>query len=150
MKKELIINDEQEMIAFGKRIGGNAGANTIIILTGDLGAGKTTLTKGIAQGMGIKEIVNSPTFTIMKIYQGKLPLYHLDVYRIENPDYDFELEEYLDNDGVAVIEWGEQIKELLPPEVLEIKILIIDQKMRKLILHANDEKYIKLINEACK
>jgi len=146
----MIIENTQEMIELGKRIGENLKPQMIITLLGDLGAGKTTLTKGIAQGMGITDVVNSPTFTIMKIYQGKYPLYHLDVYRITNPDTDFELEEYIDSDGVSVIEWAENIKKLLPDEVLEIKIFHLDDNMRKVIINANDEKYIKIINEACK
>ncbi|HHU55362.1 MAG TPA: tRNA (adenosine(37)-N6)-threonylcarbamoyltransferase complex ATPase subunit type 1 TsaE [Acholeplasmataceae bacterium] len=150
MEKVMIIENTQEMIELGKRIGENLKPQMIITLLGDLGAGKTTLTKGIAQGMGITDVVNSPTFTIMKIYQGKYPLYHLDVYRITNPDTDFELEEYIDSDGVSVIEWAENIKKLLPDEVLEIKIFHLDDNMRKVIINANDEKYIKIINEACK
>ncbi|HEY8444757.1 MAG TPA: tRNA (adenosine(37)-N6)-threonylcarbamoyltransferase complex ATPase subunit type 1 TsaE [Bacilli bacterium] len=150
MQKELLIKNVNEMIDLGKKIGALAFPNTIITLIGDLGAGKTTLTKGIALGLGIKENVNSPTFTIMKTYQGKYPLYHLDVYRIDNPEADFELEEYFDGDGVCVIEWAHNIKSLLPNDVLEISIYRIDEEKRKVIFVANDAKYIQIINEACK
>ena len=90
MKKEIIIKNPEQMIALGKRIGQHVYANMVIALEGDLGAGKTTLTKGIALGLNIMSVVNSPTFTIMKIYDGRMRLYHLDVYRID--DRDFELQ----------------------------------------------------------
>ena len=112
--KTFKINNVDEIIALGEKIGRLAIPNLVITMNGDLGAGKTTMTKGIAKGLGITKIVNSPTFTIMKIYEGRMMLYHLDVYRITNPDSDFELEEYFENDGLCVIEWADQIKKLLP------------------------------------
>jgi tRNA threonylcarbamoyladenosine biosynthesis protein TsaE len=97
-------------------------------MEGDLGAGKTTMTKGIALGLGIKDIVNSPTFTIMKTYKGRLDLYHLDVYRINDPYSDFELEEYFESNGLCVIEWASQIEPILPDELLQKATPLTDEE----------------------
>lgn len=150
MKKELLIKNREEIIKLGEKIGKLAFPNMVITMEGDLGAGKTTMTKGIAKGLGVEGIVNSPTFTIMKIYEGRLTLYHLDVYRIENPETDFELEEYFEYGGVSVIEWANQIKPLLPDEYLKIEILDIGDNQRTLTLESNSEKYEKLILEVTK
>ena len=136
---KLIINTQKEMIEFGEMIGRMAYPNMIITLTGDLGAGKTTMTKGIARGLGVTGIVNSPTYTILKIYQGRLTLYHMDVYRILDAFGDFELEEYFENDGVCVIEWAEQIKELLPDERIDIVITVREDGSRILLIKNSEE-----------
>lgn len=95
----------------------------ILTLEGDLGAGKTTFTKGFAEGLGITRVVNSPTFTIIKEYQdGSLPLYHMDVYRMEDENEDLGLEEYFEGQGVCLIEWAHLIQEQLPAERLQIVI----------------------------
>ena len=87
-------------------------AGDIFILTGDLGAGKTTFTKGFAEGLGISQMIKSPTYTLIKEYEtGTLPLYHMDVYRLGEGASDLGLDEYLEGDGVCVIEWGHLIKE---------------------------------------
>lgn len=150
MTKELIIKSSNEMIALGEKLGSVAFPNMLITMLGDLGAGKTTMTKGIAKGLGITGVVNSPTFTIMKIYEGRLKLYHLDVYRIDNPLDDFELEEYFEDDGVCVIEWANQINELLPKERLDIEIFDLGNDERKVILKSNSEKYDTVISEVTK
>lgn len=118
-----VITTHEEMIELGKLVGDCAYANMVVTLDGDLGAGKTTFTKGFAETLGVKEIINSPTFTIMKVYQGTIyTLYHLDVYRIENSMNDFELEEYFYFGGVSVIEWSCQIEDLIPPSSIRINI----------------------------
>lgn len=150
MEKSIIINNSQEMISLGQKIGSLAFPNMVITMEGDLGAGKTTMTKGIALGLGIKDIVNSPTFTIMKTYQGKLNLYHLDVYRINDPYSDFELEEYFENNGLCVIEWASQITPILPDELLEIDIRDLGEDKRKVTLKSNISKYIDVISEVIK
>ena len=147
MEKIIIINDSEQMILLGKKIGELAFANMVITMEGDLGAGKTTMTKGIALGLGIKEIVNSPTFTIMKTYKGKFDLYHLDVYRINDPYSDFELEEYFENNGVCVIEWASQIKPILPDEFLEIIITDLGNNKRQVMLRSDSMKYNNVISE---
>ena len=150
MVKEIIIKSPKEMIELGEKLGRVAFPNMLITMLGDLGAGKTTMTKGIAKGLGINGVVNSPTFTIMKIYEGRLKLYHLDVYRIENPLDDFELEEYFEDDGVCVIEWANQINELLPHDRLDIEILDLGNDKRKVIFKSSSIIYDNIIFEVTK
>lgn len=125
-----IIKTEEEMINLGQKIGSLVYPNMVITMNGNLGAGKTTITKGIGKAMGIKRVINSPTFTIMKIYEGSLNLYHLDVYRIENSESDFELEEYFYMGGVSVIEWSNNIKELIPTDAISLEFEIQDDASR--------------------
>ncbi|MBE6007102.1 MAG: tRNA (adenosine(37)-N6)-threonylcarbamoyltransferase complex ATPase subunit type 1 TsaE [Sarcina sp.] len=114
-----------ETLEIGRRMGEGARAGEVYALVGDLGVGKTVFTKGFAEGLGIDEAVNSPTFTILQIYEeGRLPLYHFDVYRIEEPEEmeEIGLDEYLDGDGVCLIEWAGRIADLLPEDVIIIRI----------------------------
>lgn len=150
MKKRFQINNPEEMIELGKRIGKFAIPNMVITMEGDLGAGKTTMTKGIALGLDIKEVVNSPTFTIMKIYNGRLTLFHLDVYRINDPYSDFELEEYFESNGLCVIEWAKQVEPILPDDLLKIIILDLGENKREVYLESNCPKYIDIIEEVSK
>ena len=109
----------------GEKIGQMAKPGMVISLTGDLGVGKTVFTQGLAKGLGIEEPVNSPTFTIVQVYEGgRLPLYHFDVYRIADLEEMDEIgyEDYFYGDGVCLIEWAEQIEELLPENVIAITI----------------------------
>ena len=100
-------HNEEELIKWGQRLGSLLKEQDVLVLTGDLGAGKTTFTKGLAQGLGIKQMIKSPTYTIVREYEGRLPLYHLDVYRIgEDPD-SIDLDDFLFGEGVTVIEVGE-------------------------------------------
>jgi len=115
----------EETLEIGKLLGENAAPGEVYALIGDLGAGKTVFTKGFAQELGIEEPVNSPTFTILQIYEeGRIPLYHFDVYRIEEPEEMEEVgfDEYIDGDGVCLIEWAGRIGDLLPPEVIVVRI----------------------------
>ena len=145
--KVIKMNNVDEIIKIGKKIGLKAFPNMLITMNGDLGAGKTTMTKGIAKGLGITKVVNSPTFTIMKIYEGRLTLYHLDVYRITNPDLDFELEEYFEDDGVCVIEWANQIEKLLPSSYMNINIKDLGDNKRELEFEVigNNKEYKKIV-----
>ena len=99
--------NEQELMALGKQLGQQLEKQDVVILTGDLGAGKTTFTKGLAQGLGIRQMIKSPTYTIVREYEGRLPLYHLDVYRIGDDPDSIDLDDFLFGEGVTVIEWGE-------------------------------------------
>ena len=125
MKRILETFGEQETRDFGRRLGESAVPGQVICLDGDLGVGKTVLAQGFAEGLGISGPVASPTFTIVQSYQkGRLPFYHMDVYRLEDED---ELEaiggsEMLDRDGVCLVEWGERVAGLLPPHTLFIRI----------------------------
>lgn len=109
----------------GKALGEAARAGEVYALIGELGAGKTVFTKGFAAGLGIEEPVSSPTFTILQIYEeGRIPLFHFDVYRIEEPEEmeEIGLDEYIDGDGVCLIEWAGRIEELLPEETIAVRI----------------------------
>lgn len=115
----------EDTYLLGKQIGESVSAGSVLTLVGDLGVGKTVFTQGLAQGLGITEPVNSPTFTIVQIYEeGRLPLYHFDVYRIGDPSEMDEIgyEDYLYGDGVCLIEWANLIEELLPEHYMEITI----------------------------
>ena len=109
----------------GEKIGQMAKPGMVISLTGDLGVGKTVFTQGLAKGLGIEEPVNSPTFTIVQVYEeGRLPLYHFDVYRIGDIEEMDEIgyEDYFYGEGVCLIEWADLIQEILPPDVIAIEI----------------------------
>ena len=115
----------------------------VICLNGDLGSGKTVFAKGFAHAMGIEEIT-SPTFTIIKEYNGELPLYHMDVYRIEDTNEELGIEEYFDKGGVTIIEWANIIKDILPEERLDIKFKIVDENTRVIVLNPHGDKYINI------
>ncbi|MBR5420751.1 MAG: tRNA (adenosine(37)-N6)-threonylcarbamoyltransferase complex ATPase subunit type 1 TsaE [Lachnospiraceae bacterium] len=115
----------EESFAFGKELGNAAKAGAVYCLRGELGAGKTVLAQGFAAGLGITEAVNSPTFTILQVYEGgRLPLYHFDLYRIEDAEelYEVGLDDYLFGGGVCLIEWPECIEEELPSGCIYINI----------------------------
>ena len=122
---EYTSNSPQETFTLGKRLGEQAKPGEVYCLDGDLGVGKTIFTQGFAAGLGIDEPVNSPTFTIVQIYEeGRIPLYHLDVYRIGDISEMDEIgyEDYFYGDGVCLIEWANLIEELLPERYVEIRI----------------------------
>ena len=123
--KRITIKNQEETEQFGRKLAEQAAPGTILALTGDLGTGKTTLTKAIAKGLGIRETVTSPTFTIVREYDsGRMPLYHFDVYRIGDVSEMDELgyEEYFFGDGICVIEWADLIEEILPEDAMRIHI----------------------------
>ncbi|MCI6717053.1 MAG: tRNA (adenosine(37)-N6)-threonylcarbamoyltransferase complex ATPase subunit type 1 TsaE [Mollicutes bacterium] len=142
------IKDEESMIKLGELLVDYAYPNLVIALVGDLGAGKTTLTKGIGKALGVKRVINSPTFTIMKVYETTnekiKKLYHLDVYRITNSKDDFELEEYFYLDGLAVIEWAHIIQDMLPKNAWEIEIIDLGDDTRQVTIKASSELINKL------
>ena len=114
----------EETFALGKKLGEEAKPGMIYRMSGDLGVGKTVFTKGFAVGLGVTDTVNSPTFTIVQEYKGRLPFYHFDVYRIEEPEEMEEIgyEDYFYGEGVCLIEWAELIKEILPGHCKNIRI----------------------------
>ncbi|AZB41394.1 tRNA (adenosine(37)-N6)-threonylcarbamoyltransferase complex ATPase subunit type 1 TsaE [Bacillus sp. FJAT-42376] len=123
----------------------------VLTLEGDLGAGKTTFTKGLAKGLGIKKIVNSPTFTIMKEYHGgRLSLYHMDVYRLDEESEALGFEEYFESGGVTVVEWAHLIQEQLPAERLEIGLFRSGDEERRIRFVPYGEKYTDLCKELFK
>lgn len=123
MKKQIILKTEEDTKALGVSLAKDIKAGDILALVGDLGTGKTTLTKAIAAALGISETITSPTFTIVSEYEsGSLPFYHFDVYRVHDEEELFEIgfEEYLEGNGVCVIEWGDLIKDILPARTMWI------------------------------
>ena len=114
----------EETYALGKKLGEEAKLGAVYCLSGDLGVGKTVFTKGFAVGLGVTDTVNSPTFTIVQVYNGRLPFYHFDVYRIEEPEEMEEIgyEDYFYGDGACMIEWAELIEELIPANAVKVCI----------------------------
>ena len=124
-EKIIYMKNEADTVSFGIELAKNAAPGRVIALTGDLGAGKTTLTKSIAKGLEIDDIITSPTFNIVKEYDtGRLPLYHFDVYRVGDVDemYEIGCEEYFYGEGVCVVEWADLIEEIMPEDTLWINI----------------------------
>ena len=131
IKREIRINSEYETRQFGEALARELKAGDILALVGDLGTGKTTLTKYIARELGIMQAITSPTFTIICEYtDGRLPLYHFDVYRLNSADEMLELgyEEYFFGDGVCIVEWADKIEELLPENTKTIYITYDEKK----------------------
>lgn len=115
----------EDTFNIGYEIGKSAASGSVYTLIGDLGVGKTVFTQGVAAGLGIREAVNSPTFTILQVYdEGRLPFYHFDVYRIGDPEemYEVGFEDYVYGDGVSLIEWANLIEDILPKEYTEVLI----------------------------
>lgn len=125
---ELATSTPDETKAAGEALAELIGASDVVSLTGDLGAGKTTLVQGIARGLGVEEPVLSPTFTLVREYDGRRHIYHLDVYRLERLQdvMDLGFEEMLDRRGVVLIEWGDAIEALLPESYLQLELRIPD------------------------
>ena len=150
MKEWKVVTDSpQKTKALAEMIGRAVSAGTLITLSGDLGAGKTTFTQGLAKGLDIDRKVTSPTFTIMKEYKGSLPLYHIDAYRLENITQDLGFEDYIDGDGVCVIEWANFIEYVLPDQLLNIEFTINDDDSRTLTLQGHGDKYEEVISKIC-
>ncbi|WZL73779.1 tRNA (adenosine(37)-N6)-threonylcarbamoyltransferase complex ATPase subunit type 1 TsaE [Clostridiaceae bacterium 35-E11] len=147
---KILSNNEQQTYDVGYKLGNLLQRKDIVCMTGDLGAGKTTLTKAIAEGLGVKACVTSPTFTIIHEYMGRIPLYHFDVYRIEDIEEmeDLGYEEYFYGDGVCVIEWASQIKEFIPEEHLWIHITKnIEKDSREIEIKGTTLHFEKIIEE---
>ena len=121
---EYISNNPEETFKIAAAFAAGLRIGDVVTLNGDLGAGKTAFTKGLAEGLGISDCISSPTFTIINCYEGRVPLYHFDVYRIEDIDemYEIGYDEYVGGDGVAVIEWAEKIRDILPTPRYDIFI----------------------------
>ncbi len=131
MKKNLTINSDFEMQALGEKIGQQLTGGEVILLEGDLGAGKTTWTKGLARALGVKRPVKSPTFTIVREYRnGRLPLFHMDMYRLEDGDTSsIDLDDYFSQGGVVVMEWPNFVADQIPAEHLVLKISRDDEDL---------------------
>jgi tRNA threonylcarbamoyladenosine biosynthesis protein TsaE len=144
---EFISKKPEETMGFSEKLGSLLQPGDVLALEGDLGAGKTTFTKGLAKGLDIKRNVNSPTFTIIKEYHGRLPLYHMDVYRVEDSFEDLGFDEYFEGNGVTVVEWAHLVKEQLPEELLTIYLYLDDHDSRRLVLEPKGKRYEELCKE---
>jgi len=143
---EFIVSNVDELDSLGIQLGKMCKENDVLCLTGDLGTGKTHLTKGIAKGLGIDECITSPTFTIVNEYEGRLKLYHFDVYRVNDPDEIAAIgfDEYIFGNGVSVIEWANYIEDLIPEESLTIniaKLSDLGETYRKITLSYTNDRY---------
>lgn len=145
MEKNWISSSKEQTIEIGRKIGLLLKEKDVVLLVGDLSCGKTTLTKGIGLGLGISKNINSPTFTIVKEYRGRCPLYHLDLYRLNGLNEDFDLEELIEGDGVCVIEWPDQVSELLPKDFLKIEFERISETQRKIKIISKSIHYDKVV-----
>lgn len=145
---ELTSTDVKETMALGEFFGAHGEENLFIALTGDLGAGKTHFVQGLAKGMGIEGVVQSPTFTIMNYYDGDLPLKHFDFYRLENEDelYGIGWDEYSQG-GVTVAEWAEKFPALIPDEAIRVEISVLDMTSRRIRISWTDKAPEKIIKE---
>ncbi|MCH1627443.1 tRNA (adenosine(37)-N6)-threonylcarbamoyltransferase complex ATPase subunit type 1 TsaE [Fredinandcohnia quinoae] len=144
---ELITYSPEETWEISYKLAEQLQPGDVLTLEGDLGAGKTTFTKGLAKGLGITRTVNSPTFTIIKEYHGRLPLYHMDVYRLENSCEDLGFDEYFEGEGVTVVEWSHLIEEQLPVNRLVITIQNQGETTRKINVQPIGERYHQLCEE---
>ena len=153
MKIIIISKNVNETISLGEKIAKFLFKGSVITLNGDLGAGKTTFTKGIGKGLNIKEEINSPTFNILKCYFNKndLNMYHIDAYRLEdvpNENKNIGLEEVIEGDGVTLIEWDKFIEEFIDYDLsLNIEILINEDNTRKFIIESKNNQYSMLFEE---
>ncbi len=137
--------EEMDTILLAQNLESEKFENMIICLNGELGSGKTSFTKGFGQALGIKEDITSPTFSIIKEYEGELPLYHMDVYRLDGNTEGVDIEDYFTKNGVVIIEWADTIKSILPKERLDIKIKIVDETKRVIYLKPIGKQYEELV-----
>ena len=145
MEKVFVSNSAEETMELGKTLARVAKNGSVFCFTGDLGAGKTTLVRGIAQALNIKSVVQSPTFNIMKIYfDGIKPLIHIDAYRLADVNTDIGLDEYIAYEtGITVIEWSEFIKDLIPENAIEVNIRHAEGDTRNITITSDDKDFME-------
>ena len=142
MEYKLTSLDERETVEIAENLESEKFPNMVICLKGNLGSGKTVFTKGFANALGITDTITSPTFNIVKeYYSGEMPLFHMDVYRIDEANVQIDFEEYFVKKGVSIIEWSDLIKDELPSERIEISFKIIGENKRLLIIKPFGKKY---------
>ena len=133
---------ELDTINLAQNIEAEKFPNMVICLNGELGSGKTVFAKGMANGLGIDEVITSPTYTIIKEYNsGEMPLYHMDVYRLDGNVKGVGIEEYFNKGGIVLIEWAKTIEDILPSERLDIKFKIVDDEKRVLVITPHGKEY---------
>ncbi len=144
MEYKITLKDEFDTIELAENLESEKFPNMIICLNGELGSGKTVFTKGFANSLGIKDTITSPTFSIIKEYDGELPLYHMDVYRLDGNHEGVGIEEYFNKGGVVIIEWADTIKEILPDNRLDIYFKVLDEEKRVLTIKPHGKEYEEL------
>ena len=145
MEFKYTTKSEMDTIQLAQNFESEKFPNMIICLNGELGSGKTMFTKGFANALGISETITSPTFTIIKEYEeGEMPLYHMDVYRLDGMTEGVGIEEYYRKNGVVIIEWANTIKDILPKERLDIKFFVVDENKRVLTITPHGRQYEEL------
>ena len=144
---KLVSHSAEQTQRLGVQLGEFAQGGDIFLLTGNLGSGKTCLTQGIAWGLGVKGYASSPSFVLVREYHGRLPLYHMDFYRLDDiaEIVGLALEEYLNGEGICVIEWAEKGLDVLPGEHLLINMTYISENIRSVVLEPKSERYLKLL-----
>lgn len=140
----MITTNEQETIELGYQLGKLLKQGDVVCLEGDLAGGKTTFTKGIGKALNVKSVVNSPTFTILKIHNGDMPLYHIDAYRLENNEYDLGIHE-LEEEGVTVVEWPMYYRNYLPKDYIVVNFNFIDDNTREITISCVGNKYEDIV-----
>ena len=147
MEYRITTRNEKETIQIAQNLESEKFENMIICLDGDLGSGKTIFAKGVAQALGINENITSPTFNIIKEYtSGELPLYHMDVYRLEDNHESVGLTDYFNKNGVCIIEWSDMISDILPENRLEIIFKVMDEETRIIKLIPYGKEYEDIVN----
>ena len=145
MNYKLTSRCEEDTLEIAENIESEKFPGMVICLVGELGSGKTVFVKGFAKALGIKETITSPTFSLVKeYYDGEMPLFHMDVYRLDDSNKNFGLDDYLNQDGICIIEWPEMIENQLPEERLDIKIKVIDDETRVLVFTPYGQQYEEL------
>ena len=144
---KITTHNEEETVKIAQNLESEKFPNMVITLSGELGSGKTVFTKGFAHALGIDD-VTSPTFNIIKEYDGELPLYHMDVYRLDGNIDNLGIPEYFTKGGIVIIEWADLIENYLPKERLDIKIKVVNENTRILVFTPHGEKYENLC-EVC-
>lgn len=148
MNYKITVNNELETIELAENIESEHFPGMVICLNGDLGAGKTVFTKAFAKAMAIDDNITSPTFNIIKEYpNGELPLYHMDVYRLDGKESDINFEDYFYGDGVTIIEWAELIENILPDERLDIEFKVLNENTRSLTLKPYGKVYEEIVEK---
>ena len=142
MEYKITTLEESETIELAENLESEKFPNMVICLKGDLGSGKTVFTKGFAGALGITDVITSPTFNIVKeYYNGEMPLFHMDVYRIDETDVEIDFHEYFVKKGVTIIEWADMIESELPKNRLEITFKIADENKRVIVVKPYGKKY---------
>lgn len=144
---DFISHSEAQTRRLGARLAALLNPGDVLALVGDLGSGKTRWAQGVCQGLGITVPVSSPTFTLVNEYQGRLPVYHIDLYRLENSAelLTFGLEDYLYGAGVSLIEWAERAASLLPPDYLKVEFFHLGETKRRLVLRPRGQRFINVL-----